>query len=205
MAKMAARRFDEELTRLFKARTHQLRAKVWPSRGATGKITNKKVRSSIGKLQKLAEGALLRSKQGKFILGNYDSKKQWHPKRGKGFGRGAKKRHFKGWYERHITTRNCVYVYWGQSGCLYVGRTLNGKGRPSSHFEKHWFGKATRLDIYAFHRKRDVPRFECMFTHLHRPSYSKMRPASKRYYSRCPVCDVRREIKNEIKSLFRLR
>ncbi|MGZ9189085.1 MAG: hypothetical protein ACXW39_03380 [Nitrospira sp.] len=143
MARMAARQFDGELTRLFRARTHQLRAKVWPARGATGKVTKKKVWASIGKLQKLSDGVLLSSKQAKFILRNYDYKKQWHPKRGKGFGRAAKKRHFKDWYERNITTQNCVYVYWGRSGCLYVGRTLNGKGRPSSHFEKHWFGKAT--------------------------------------------------------------
>ena len=205
MAKTTARKFDEELTRLFKARTHQLRAKIWPSRGATGKITKKKVRASIGKLQELAEVALLRSKQGRFVLRNYDYKKQWHPKRGKGFGLAAKKHHFRDWYESHITTQNCVYVFWNKSRCLYVGRTLNGKGWPSSHFEKHWFGKATRLDVYAFRRKRDVPRFECMFTHFKRPSYSRMKPSSKRYYSRCPVCEARREIKSEIKSIFRLR
>lgn len=205
MTKMTARMFDTELARLFNTRTRQLRAKVWPSRGAAGKITKKKIQISIGKLQGLAEAALLRSKHGKLILGNYDYKRQWHPKRGKGFGRSAKKRHFKDWYERHITTQNCVYVYWGQSRCLYVGRTLNGKGRPSSHFEKHWFGKATRLDVYAFRRKRDVPRFECMFTHLHQPSYSKIKPSTKRFHSRCPVCDVHRAIKGEVKSIFRLR
>ncbi|MGI8853690.1 MAG: hypothetical protein ACR2GC_10485 [Methyloceanibacter sp.] len=99
MSKTAARKFDEELTRLLKDRTHQLRAKIWPSRGATGKITKKKVRASIDKLQELAKTAILRSKQGKFVLANYDYKRQWHPKRGKGFGRPTKKRNFKNWYE----------------------------------------------------------------------------------------------------------
>ena len=56
-----------------------------------------------------------------------------------------KKQSFKKWYESKITTKNCVYAFWNGKRCLYVGRTLNGKGRPTSHFEKHWFGKATKV------------------------------------------------------------
>src|SRR5258708_7965327 len=117
----------------------KLRGEIWPMRGAAGKITKKKIRTSISRLQDIAQAAQLRAKHSKAILANYDYKKQWHPKRGKGFGRSAKRRHFKRWYENHITTQNCIYVFWSRSMCLYVGRTLNGKGRPSSHFEKHWF------------------------------------------------------------------
>jgi hypothetical protein len=204
-SKNLARRFDAELTRLFDSRIHALRATVWASPGAAPKVTKKKIHRSIERLQNLAEAALLRSKRSKEILRGYDYKRQWHPKKGKGFGRPAKKRRFKEWYSQHITTENCVYVFWRKSTCLYVGRTLNGMGRPSSHFEKHWFGSATRIDIYAFDRKRDVPRFECMMTHRYHPSYSRIKPAAKKYYSRCPICDARRHIQAEIRSLFRLR
>lgn len=200
-----ARRFNNELKKLFDARTYQLKTNIWPGRGPVLKITKKKIRRSIAKLEDLAEIGLLRSKNCKHLLRDFDYKKQWHPKLGKGYGRFERKRRFKEWYERHIATQNCVYAFWSPHGCLYVGRTLNGKGRPSSHFEKYWFGKATRLDIYAFERKRDVPRFECMFTHRHGPSYSKIRPASKKFYSRCPICDVREQIRTDVKSLFRLR
>lgn len=205
MASSSKLQFDAVLRSLFEARTHDLRSQVWRVRGLGPKFTKRKIRNAIVKLQKLAEDALLQSKHSKQILGGYDNKKQWRPKRGKGHGRPAKRDSFKQWYDRHITTHNCVYVFWSPSSCLYVGRTLNGKGRPSSHFEKHWFGKATRLDVYGFERKRDVPRFECMLTHWRKPSYSKIKPGSKRYSSRYPICDVKENITTEIKSLFRLR
>jgi hypothetical protein len=203
--KKLARQFDHELERLFDARVHGLRSTIWAAPGAAPAITKEKIRKSIGRLQDLAEAALLRTKRSRRVLRGFDYKRQWHAKKGKGFGRPAKKRSFKRWYEQEITTRNCVYVFWNSKSCLYVGRTLNGKGRPSSHFEKHWFGKATRVDVFAFDRKKDVPRFECMMTHRFKPSYSRMKPSSKRYHSRCPICEARTEIKSDVKSLFRLR
>jgi hypothetical protein len=205
MPKSTAKAFDQALIKLFKARTHGLRAEVWPSKGAAPKLTQTKIRSSIDRLQNIAEGALLRTKHTQEILRGADHKRQWHPKKGKGHGVDAKKWAFKRWYEENIETRNCIYVFWRGNDCLYVGRTLNGKGRPSSHFEKRWFGKTTRIDIFGFERKRDVPRFECMFTHKHRPSYSKITPAKKKYYTHCPVCAVRRQIHDEIKTVFRLK
>ncbi|HVY52083.1 MAG TPA: hypothetical protein VHA07_11060 [Devosia sp.] len=205
MPASTAVQFDGVLYDLFEAQTHRLVSRVWPAVGAVQKLTKKKVRRALVTLQKLATEAQLKSKSSKRILGEYDYKKQWHPKRGKGHGKRAKKRNFKEWYSDHITTQNCVYVFWNQKRCLYIGRTLNGKGRPSSHFEKYWFNNATRLDVYAFDRKRDVPRFECMMTHRHDPSYSWITPATKKYYSRCPVCDINKEIKIEISSFFRLK
>lgn len=206
MASRLARKFEKQLLRLFRDRTHGLRAAVSAIPGAGPKMTKKKVLAAIDSLQDLAEKALLRSKRCKDILRkDYDDKKQWHPKRGKGYGRAAKRQSFKEWYDRHVTTQNCVYVFWGPTGCLYVGRTLSGKGRPSSHFDKHWFGKATRIDIYGFDRRKDIPRFECMLTHREKPSYSQITPGSKKFHSRCPICDAQGEIEDEIKRLFRLR
>jgi hypothetical protein len=204
MASRATTRFDEVLSDLFRARTHNLRSFVVTKRGRSPKVTKKRVFRAIAKLQDIAEQIYFRSRDCKQILKGYDYKRRWHSKN-KGHGRTAKKRNFKGWYDKHISTKNCVYVFWNKKGCLYIGRTLNGKGRPTGHFEKHWFGKASRVDVYGFDRKRDVSRFECVTTHKWAPSYSRITPASKRYYSRCPICDGRREVRDEIKSLFRLR
>jgi hypothetical protein len=200
-----AKKFDAELERLFDARMYNLRSEIWSARGAVPKITKAKIQNSISKLQNVAEEALLASRPSKKVFAGYDYKRQWHPKKNKGFGRPAKRASFKRWYEENITTKNCVYVFWQKKKCLYIGRTLNGKGRPTNHFDKHWFGHATRIDIYAFDRKRGVPRFECMLTHRWTPSYSRMKPASKKFYTRCSVCDVRGDIKSEVKSLFRLK
>lgn len=149
---------------------------------------------------------MLRSRTTKKILSDYDSRKQWHITRSKGHGRTAKRKSFKVWYDKHIKSKNCVYAFWAsKKRCLYVGRTLNGKGRPSSHFEKHWFGPARRIDIFSFKGKRLVPQFECMYTHEHDPSHSKITPATKKFYTRCPICETKREIKKEIAEVFRLR
>lgn len=205
MASGVERQFDRVLQNLFLARTQNLRCRLWPNRGAVSRFTKRTILNAIRELQVLAEDALLKSNHSKGILRAYDHKRQWHPKRNKGHGRPAKRENFRRWYERSIKTQNCVYVFWARSNCLYVGRTLNGKGRPSSHFEKHWFGKATRIDIYGFDRKRDVPRFECMFTHWRKPGLAEKRPASKKYFSPCPICEVREHINTELKTIFRLR
>ena len=205
MSYRAARQFEDELYKLFDARTHELRNYMWPVAGSAPKLTRKRVRRSIAKLKNIAQADYLKSREAKGILRDFDHKRQWHSKKGKGFGRPAKKRSFKKWYESKITTKNCVYAFWNKARCLYIGRTLNGKGRPTSHFEKHWFGKATRVDVYGFRRRRDVPRFECMLTHKESPSYSRMKPSSKKYYAVCPVCEGRKVISDHVRWLFRLR
>jgi len=205
MVSQRIREFEAELTKLFAARTHALRSTIKVQRGAVPKMTRKRIRQSIGHLQELFEREATRPKQSNEVLYDYDYKKQWHPKRGKGWGRDAKRISFKRWYENNIATDNCVYAFWSNKKCLYVGRTIRGKGRPTQHFEKHWFSKATRLDVYGFGRKRGVPQFECVYTHRHKPAYSKVRPAKKKYYTACYVCVGQETIKDEIKRLFRLK
>ena len=204
MSNRIASRFDEELYKLFEARTFALKASVWPVPGRENKITRKKILKGIDRLGALAEQNLLRSRRIRKILREADYKKQWHLKN-KGHGRPAKRRSFKAWYDKNITTKNCVYAFWKGKKCLYAGRTLNGKGRPTHHFDKHWFGNTSRIDVYAFDRKRDVPRFECLLTHRAIPAYSRMKPSSKKFYSQCPICQAQKTIRKEVKSLFRLR
>lgn len=206
MASRLEREFDAQIDKLLQSRLHKVKSIIWTTRGAAPTLTKKKVNRSIGQLQNITRDSILGFKSTKSILKeDFDYKRQWHPKRGKGFGLAAKKQHFKNWYEANIKTKNCVYAICQGKKCLYVGRTLNGKGRPTSHFEKHWFGKATRVDIFAFDRKRDVPRFECLFTHRYEPSYSRMKPSSRRYYTRCTICDAMDQVKSEVKGLFRLK
>jgi hypothetical protein len=205
MTTRAQKQFEDQLCRLFKIRTHQLRAYLWPTTGKAAHLTKTRLRRSIARLQEIATDAYLASREAKKVFKSFDHKRQWHSKRNKGFGVSAKKRAFKNWYERKITTKNSVYVFWDKSKCLYVGRTLNGKGRPTSHFEKYWFRRATRVDIFGFDRKRDVPKYECVLTHRWKPAYSRITPSRKRYYSPCPICVGRKHILMDTKSMFRFR
>lgn len=177
---------------------------MWPISGTAPHFGRADISLAIRRLRNIAENDYLKSRHARRLLKDYDYKRQWHSKKGKGFGREAKKQSFKRWYEKNITTENCVYAFWNGKRCLYVGRTLNGKGRPTSHFEKHWFGKATRVDVYGFDRRRDVLCFECLLTHRRNPS-SKIKPAKKKYYLLCPVCEGKDFIGDEVRWIFRLR
>jgi hypothetical protein len=204
MTSQSKLKFETELTKLFEARTHELTTGLWPRAGNPPHLTPKKIMASVERLQSLAAHEYMRSKEAKEIFECYDYKKQWH-KSGKGHGLSAKKRSFKKWYDEHIETKNNVYVFWKGKRCLYVGRTLNGKNRPTSHFEKHWFGTCTRVDVYGFYGKRNVPCFECMTTHKWYPQYSKITPAAKKYGRVCPICEGWDYIEDEVKMIFRLK
>lgn len=206
----ATREFDRRLDRLFEHRTDWLRSltrKMKP--GAPPTFNRRKVERTINKLKELTAEALISSGMLKPLDDYWAIKKQWHIKKGKGWGAAAKRKAFRTWYERHITYRNCVYVFWkstkGSRVCLYVGRTLNGHGRPSSHFEKKWFPQATRLDIYGSKVKRAVPAFECRMTHQRYPKHSKIKPSVRKYYSRCEICVAQRRVRKEVKKIFALR
>jgi|GEM_PF-534203 len=206
MAKLRSTKFKKELQRLLDARTYGLRKAVWPVRGAPPKLNKMTIESAIDNLCATAREELLLSPRVINLLAeSYDYKKQWHAKRGKGRSRPAKSTNFKSWYDRHISTQNYVYAFWNGKECLYVGRTTSGRHRATNHFTKTWFSKASRIDIFAFDRKRDVPRYECLLTHKYNPKYSKIKPSKKKYYTRCPICVNSTAIRQEVKYIFRLR
>lgn len=205
MGSAMERRFDRELYDLFEYRTHWLKSLIRKRRpGASPQFNREKVDKTIKELQHLGAQALQSSELLTPLDQFYDVKKQWHPKKGKGHGVRAKEKAFGQWYAQQISYKNCVYVFWKGRSCLYVGRTMNGKGRPSAHFSKHWFSKATRIDIFGSSIKRRVPAFECRMTHKYEPTYSRIRPGHRKGYTRCEICDVHKSIRNEVKFIFAL-
>ena len=206
MAKHAAVEFDRKLDRLFRERTRWLRAEV---RKPTGRkpptFGRRKVDQAIAKLLELAIECLLRPYAIREFKRLYDLKKQWHVTKSKGWGRDKKRRAFRRWFESRIPYENCVYVFWARRRCRYIGRTTGGKNRPQGHFDKHWFSDVTRVDIYACKRSRDIPQIECLATHRFRPSYLRNKPAKRKWYKRCPICETRKRIKQEVHSVFRLK
>ena len=206
MASRLTMEFDSKLRRLFDDRTHWMKSLVRKkSPGAAPKFSRQKVNKGIESLQAISTEILLRSRLVPKPSELFDQKKQWHPKRNKGWGVRKKKSTFKKWYEANVDSPNCVYSFWNGRKCLYLGRTLGGKGRPSSHFEKAWFSKATRIDIWAIRDKRKVPMVECIATHRFDPTYSHIKPSNRKWTSKCPICEVHRNIRDELRQIFRLR
>ena len=124
---------------------------------------------------------------------------------GKGFGRRAKKAAFRRWYDKRVRSKNCVYVFWSNRKCVYVGRTLRGKGRPSGSFEKYWFSWVTRIDVYSVASPSVVPKAECLAIDLFDPSQNINSSSKPKYSKRCPICSTEKRISAELRRVFPLR
>lgn len=129
-------------------------------------------------------------------------KRQW---RAKGRGSEGRKLSFRDWYDTRIGHATCVYAFWSNRSCLYVGRTEKGRGRPSIHFEKHWSQRTTRVDVYVPTQARQVVRLECLATHRFQPLRGRVRPANKSYRANCPICDQLKSFRRELRRVFRVR
>jgi hypothetical protein len=199
-------RFERELQKLFHRRTSWLRRAIGKKRPGRPPIFNReKAEPKLRQLGEVATQILVgRRARGEFVRA-VDGKRQWHVKRGKGFGVDAKRERFKHWYNRHIGSSNCVYAFWSSRGCIYVGRTLRGHGRPAGWFDRAWFLPVKRIDIYPMRRPSEVPKAECLAMHLFDPSENKNWPSIGRHKKKCPICRATKEIDRELKSIFRLR
>lgn len=206
MGKHAALAFSRQLVDLFERRTHWLRARVnKPGRGRAPSLNRSTVTRGIDRLQKLASACLAAQYARREFDKTVDQHKQWHVTKRKGRGWREKKRSFGRWYTTNIDHRNCIYVFWNRSKCLYVGKTVRGRGRPQSHFGKIWFPRATRIDIYSTSQKSQVPRLECLAIHRFNPSENRQRAALKKWTKKCPVCIVHSQIRKELRRIFSLR
>lgn len=201
-----ATKFENKLQKLFDRRTSWLRKAILKKKPGRPHIFNRqKVEPRLHELGEVATEILVRRRGRGEFRRVVDRPRQWHVKRGKGFGIEAKRRKFKRWYEKQIGNKNCVYSFWSRDGCVYVGRTLRGKGRPAGWFDRVWFQPVKRIDIYSVRRRSEVPKAECLAVHLFDPSENKNRPSIGRYTKKCPICKAAKEIDKELESIFRLR
>lgn len=210
MAKQTIAQFKKQLYKLFDDRVHWLVSSIGSRKvGKPPEFNRKKVSQAIIKLQELASetiaDAYAKKEFNKLVV---VEKKQWHLKN-KGWGREQKRQNFDKWFDRNIPSKNCIYVFWsnrnGKSVCIYIGKTESGKGRPQSHFDKYWFGKVTRIDVYSVAAPSHVLKLECLAKHRFQPTENKNKPPDKRWYKKCPVCDVRVFIHDELRSIFSIK
>ncbi|MCZ6834209.1 MAG: hypothetical protein O7G85_00400 [Planctomycetota bacterium] len=198
--------FEAGLDPLFRLYTQRLRREAGKkSRGPLPKIDRWRLETRIERLVEIARDSELRAHGRATFDQAVLEKRQWHPKRGKGWGVDAKKQSFRSWYDKIIYGRNCVYVFWAKRKCLYVGRTGSGGRRPQAHFEKYWFRSVTRIDMYVVSGKRKLPMAECLAIDLFNPAKNKVRSAQQKWRRRCPVCTKEVQIRRKLKQLFPLR
>jgi hypothetical protein len=198
--------FEKGLDTLFHQYTEKLRREAGKkSKGPEPKIDRRHLERGIERLVKIARDTELH-RHGRSALDEaVGEKRQWHPKRGKGWGVDAKRRKFRKWYDDNISGQNCIYIFWARRKCLYVGRTGAGGRRPEVHFEKFWFPAVTRIDSYIVSGKRKLPMAECLAIDHFRPTKNKVRSAQKKWASRCPVCTKEVRVRRQLKQLFPLK
>jgi hypothetical protein len=195
--------FERELDDLFKIYTDKLRRDVGKkSRGPSTKLDRKKIERKIDFLVEIARQYTLKDVGKKTFEKSFRGKRQWHVKRGKGWGVDNKRRNFRRWYDKEIHGRPSVYVFWNRRACLYVGRTGAGGRRPEAHFERFWFRKVTRIDIYVLNGKRHLPMAECLAIDIYKPKKNKRKSSKQKWRLKCPVCTKEREVRRQLKRLF---
>jgi hypothetical protein len=175
-----------------------------PKPGRPKKINRAHVNDAIDELQELASAGLADGYARKEFERSVKDKKSWHVKRGKGWGVSAKKSAFNDWYEVAFGNSSCVYILWKTTKCEYIGKSSNGGGRPSFHFEKFWFSGITRIDIYKL-TPRNLPAIECLAIHRFQPRRNKFRASAHKWTKKCPMCIVHKAIEDDVRSIFRLR
>ncbi|MBL9086236.1 MAG: hypothetical protein JNM10_03765 [Planctomycetia bacterium] len=198
--------FNSALRKLFERRTAWLQEAIGSNGpGPRRKYNSKRVKKSINNICCVARRILVREHANDVLADDVHETRRWHPKKGKGHGRAAKQKSFRAWYRKKIAYRNCVYLFWNKNRCLYVGRTIRGAGRPDDHFEKHWFGSVTQIDILAIRQPSLVPKVECIAMDKYEPTYCRVKAADKHYAKKCPVCSTERDVKDELKTIFRVK
>lgn len=196
------KQFNRSLDGLFERRTARLRAFVgYKNKGPQPQVTKAVVATRIDYLVATARGILIARLARRAFQESVAGKRQWHVKKNKGWGVSAKKARFKAWYKRNIDGRRCIYIFWAGKRCLYVGQTGRGGSRPSGHFDKYWFPRVTRIDIYATN-KSHLTRAECLAIDRFRPRLNKTQPPRKKYAKQCPVCKAERRVRRELKAVF---
>jgi len=202
-----AKEFERALDQLFRERTHWLRTAVGHTKpGPAPQFTKAKVEKKLSQLENLARVILCKKRAEQEFDKIVESYRQWHIKKGKGWRWRERRASFGRWYDTQVKASHCIYSFWDKNRrCLYIGRSINGKGRPQAHFEKFWFPRATRIDIAIVSTPSQVHRAECLAIDLWDPLYNDRQSAKHKYQKKCPVCSDVKEISAELRSLFKLK
>ena len=119
-----------------------------------------------------------------------------------GWGHKDKKKKFEVRYNKKAPYKNLVYIFFKNKKCLYVGRTINGRGRPSSHFMDVRCLGATNIKIFSTTKRSTVPELECLTIHILKPSKNENIPSKPKWSKKCPICDTQKFVKADLRKIL---
>jgi hypothetical protein len=197
--------FENELDKLFRQRTYWLRIELGkPQPGKPRTFNRKVVNEGIQRLQDIASDKLIRW-LAKREFNKHIARRKNYTIRGR--GPAGKRAGFERWFAKSfMKTKGLIYAFWGRNGkCIYIGQTGSHGRRPSSHFEKYWFARVTRVTIFVISGKSHIPKLECLAIHHFQPTINKNKAATKKWTKACPLCTTHKYIETELRKIFRFR
>jgi len=97
-----------------------------------------------------------------------------------------------------------IYAFWKNRRCMYVGKGKSWK-RLLGYQNSVYLHNATRISVRGISGPSQLGKAECLSKHLFNPQYNKITPAKTKHGKPCPVCKAKRQIRLELRSLFRLK
>jgi len=192
--------FERKLSTLLHRRIDPLVRLIKPKRGPQKVFTKRHREDGIAELQELAE-QILRKAVVPGRLKEITSGSRRTMLRGRGIDDRFKQ--MCAWAEQSLRGP-IIYSFWRGKRCLYVGK--GGSWRRLRSYRRHiLLQEATSLRVRMVAGKSHVAMAECMSIHLHNPKHNINQSSKPKYSKRCPICKTNREIRDELRSLFRMK
>lgn len=192
--------FERRLDALWFRRTAALRSLVNKRPGRRSDLSKPLREKAIADLQDLATEILCRglAKREMGKLTRYRRRRHL-------VGRGLKARYERivSWAEQHLDGP-IIYSFWRGRRCLYVGKATTWH-RLKSYRKSVYLLQASTLKVHAIQGGSQLSKAECLATHLFSPRDNAVKAARKKWSKLCPVCAVCRQIRGELRALFRMR
>ncbi len=189
--------FDRQIEALWHRRSTYVRSLVRARPGRQKGFSRKHREDAIRRLEDLATTIIARS-VGRHRLRTITIWLSQHRLRGRG-----RRQRFEGmvkWAEG-LRRSPIIYSFWRGRKCLYVGKSKSS-GCLRSYGRDVVLAHATRVKVLGIRGKSRLVQAECLCMHLFQPKENRIGASRRRWSKKCPVCDVNRKIKDEIRAVF---
>jgi hypothetical protein len=196
----ASKQFSRKLDDLWRRRTAGLRSQIIPKGVGKPPSFSKPVRQKFVNELLTDASDILIGREARPELNKITKTRRLKHIKGRGLAKRAQ--NMLAWAES--LDGPIVYVFWKNDRCLYVGK--GGSWRRLKNYEKSaYLLQATCIEVFCVTTKSQVPKAECLATHLFDPRDKKMKPAKVKWGKACPICRKHDHIRGQVQNLFRLK
>lgn len=192
--------FERRLNELWHRRTANVRSLVKTHRGRPKGFTRKHRERGIREVQDIAERIL--GRQG--ARDELDAVTAYQRRRQiRGRGLDARFSCIMEWAQDQLCGP-IIYSFWRGKRCLYVGKG-NSWRRLGAYRRSIYLVQATTVRVRGITSPSHLAKAECLSVHLFNPRDNSVKASKPKYAKVCPVCHARLAIRDELRTLFRLR